>query len=200
MQSDTFCKAMCSGWEAIGEYPYNYLMGRFERQRLRKNSISNWKTYSTFRTKLGDALWNDLHTVSERRRRSRGSATAPIQTLTQSSWRDCATVTRIGATESKTQPSTSTKALEHDPEFGLAHATLSYVCMNLHDLFEPKRELLDKAERHYRTALDLDPSLPEAHMARSWILRSPAKNFQARRSHRLARTRARAAAQSRTRP
>jgi serine/threonine-protein kinase len=70
------------------------------------------------------------------------------------------------------------KAIEHDPQFGLAHATLSYVYMNLHVMFEPRRELLDKAERHYRTALSLDPSLPEAHMARTWILWSPAKNFQ----------------------
>jgi serine/threonine protein kinase/Tfp pilus assembly protein PilF len=70
------------------------------------------------------------------------------------------------------------KALEHDPEFGLAHATLSYVCMNLHVMFDPKPDLLDRAERHYRTALSLDQSLPEAHMARAWILWSPAKNFQ----------------------
>jgi TolB-like protein/Tfp pilus assembly protein PilF len=70
------------------------------------------------------------------------------------------------------------KALEHDPEFGLAHATLSYVCMNLHDLFDPRRELLDKAERHCRLALSLDPSLPEAHMAQAWLLWSAARNFQ----------------------
>jgi serine/threonine protein kinase len=69
-------------------------------------------------------------------------------------------------------------AVELDPEFALAHATLSYVAMHLHFEFDPQRTLLERAEHHCRLALTLDPVLPEGHLARSFILWSPAKNFQ----------------------
>ena len=70
------------------------------------------------------------------------------------------------------------RAIEHDPEFALAHATLSYVSMNMHFSFDPQRTWLEKAEHHCRRALMLDPALPEGHLAQAWILWSPAKNFQ----------------------
>jgi DNA-binding winged helix-turn-helix (wHTH) protein/tetratricopeptide (TPR) repeat protein len=70
------------------------------------------------------------------------------------------------------------KAVEIDPEFALAHATLSYVSMNLHFEFDPQHIWLEKVEYHCRRALELDPTLPEGHFARAWILWSPAKNFQ----------------------
>ena len=70
------------------------------------------------------------------------------------------------------------RAVEIDPEFALAHATLSYVSMNLHFEFDPQHNWLEKVERHCRRALELDPALPEGHFARAWILWSPAKNFQ----------------------
>jgi Tfp pilus assembly protein PilF len=70
------------------------------------------------------------------------------------------------------------KAVERDPEFALAHATLSQVSMDIHFHFDPQRTWLQQAEDHCRRALALDPSLPEAHLARAWILWSPAKNFQ----------------------
>ena len=70
------------------------------------------------------------------------------------------------------------KAVEIDPNFALAHATLSYVSMNLHFEFDPQHVWLKKVEHHCRRALELDPSLPEGHFARAWILWSPARNFQ----------------------
>lgn len=69
-------------------------------------------------------------------------------------------------------------AVERDPEFALAHATLSLVAMNIHFGFDPQRIWLQRAEDHCRQALALDPTLPEGHLARAWILWSPAKNFQ----------------------
>ncbi len=68
-------------------------------------------------------------------------------------------------------------AVECDPEFALAHAWLSYVLVNVYYSFDPQRGRLEKAEHHCRTALTLDPSLPEGHLASAWMLWSPAKNF-----------------------
>jgi serine/threonine-protein kinase len=70
------------------------------------------------------------------------------------------------------------RAVERDPDFALAHATLSFVSMNMHFQFDPQRTWLQQAEDHCRRALALDPALPEGHLARAWILWSPAKNFQ----------------------
>jgi eukaryotic-like serine/threonine-protein kinase len=69
-------------------------------------------------------------------------------------------------------------AVERDPAFALAHATLSFVSMNMHFQFDSQRMWLQRAEDHCRLALALDPALPEGHLARAWILWSPAKNFQ----------------------
>jgi tetratricopeptide (TPR) repeat protein len=70
------------------------------------------------------------------------------------------------------------QAVEWDPDFSLAHATLAHVCMILDFEFEPQHEWLEKAEYHCRRALALDPGLPEGHMARALILWSPARDFQ----------------------
>jgi TolB-like protein/Tfp pilus assembly protein PilF len=70
------------------------------------------------------------------------------------------------------------RAVEQDPDFALAHATLSFVSMDMHFQFDPQRTWLQQAEDHCHWALALDPALPEAHLARAWILWSPAKNFQ----------------------
>jgi len=43
---------------------------------------------------------------------------------------------------------------------------------------DPRPARLEKAEHHCRRALMLDPALPEGHLARAFILWSPAKNFQ----------------------
>jgi eukaryotic-like serine/threonine-protein kinase len=70
------------------------------------------------------------------------------------------------------------EAVERDPDFALAHATLSHVSMILDFEFEPQYQWLEKAEYHCQRALALDPGLPEGHLARAWILWSPARNFQ----------------------
>jgi TolB-like protein/Tfp pilus assembly protein PilF/predicted Ser/Thr protein kinase len=69
-------------------------------------------------------------------------------------------------------------AVKHDSEFALAHATLSYACMQMYFEFDPQHAWLEKAEHHCREALRLDPALPEGHSARAFILWSPARNFQ----------------------
>ncbi len=83
------------------------------------------------------------------------------------------------------QPATLHSAMQHlssavecDPKFALAHATLSYVCMNMYFTHDSDRSWLQKAEQHCRRALNLDPALPEGHFAQAYILWSPAKNFQ----------------------
>ena len=70
-----------------------------------------------------------------------------------------------------------TKAVELDPDFALAHATLSYTCANVY-IFDPKRTWIDQASLHCERALALDPDLPEGHLARAWMLWGPEKNFQ----------------------
>jgi len=69
-------------------------------------------------------------------------------------------------------------AVTRDPEFALAHAVLSYVCAARHFEFDPSRNWLEKAEFHGRRAMELDSTLPEAHVAKAFLLWGPSKNFQ----------------------
>jgi TolB-like protein len=69
-------------------------------------------------------------------------------------------------------------AVTRDPAFSLAHATLSFVCATRHFEFDPASMWLDKAEFHCRRALELDPNLPEGHVAKAFLLWGPSKNFQ----------------------
>lgn len=71
-----------------------------------------------------------------------------------------------------------TNAVTRDPEFALAHAILSFVSATRHFEFDPSRAWLDKAEFHCQRALELDPGLPEAHVANAFLLWGPMKNFQ----------------------
>jgi DNA-binding winged helix-turn-helix (wHTH) protein/TolB-like protein/tetratricopeptide (TPR) repeat protein len=71
-----------------------------------------------------------------------------------------------------------TNAVTRDPVFSLAHAVLSMVCATWHFELEPASTWLEKAEFHCRRALDLDPDLPEGHVASAFILWGPSKNFQ----------------------
>lgn len=70
------------------------------------------------------------------------------------------------------------RAVELDPEFALAHATLSFVAMQMHFHFDPQHAWLQRAEDSCQRAMELDRVLPEGHLARAWILWSPAKAFQ----------------------
>jgi DNA-binding winged helix-turn-helix (wHTH) protein/tetratricopeptide (TPR) repeat protein len=69
-------------------------------------------------------------------------------------------------------------AVTRDPGFSLAHATLSFVCATRHFEFDPASMWLEKAEFHCRRALELDPDLPEGHVAKAFLLWGPSRNFQ----------------------
>lgn len=69
-------------------------------------------------------------------------------------------------------------AVTRDPAFSLAHATLSLACATRHFEFDTANVWLDKAEFHCQRALELDPDLPEGHVARAFLLWGPSKNFQ----------------------
>lgn len=69
-------------------------------------------------------------------------------------------------------------AVTRDPGFSLAHATLSLVSANLHFEFDATRTWLERAEFHCRRALEVDPDLPEGHVANAFLLWGPSKNFQ----------------------
>jgi DNA-binding winged helix-turn-helix (wHTH) protein/tetratricopeptide (TPR) repeat protein len=69
-------------------------------------------------------------------------------------------------------------AVTRDPGFSLAHAALSLVCATRHFELDPASVSLEKAEFHCRRALELDPELPEGHVASAFLLWGPSKNFQ----------------------
>jgi DNA-binding winged helix-turn-helix (wHTH) protein/tetratricopeptide (TPR) repeat protein len=71
-----------------------------------------------------------------------------------------------------------TNAVTRDPAFALAHATLSFGYTTRHFEFDPASVWLEKAEFHCRRALDIDPDLPEGHVAHAFLLWGPSKNFQ----------------------
>jgi DNA-binding winged helix-turn-helix (wHTH) protein/tetratricopeptide (TPR) repeat protein len=71
-----------------------------------------------------------------------------------------------------------TTAVTRDPGFSLAHATLSLVCATRHFEIDPASIWLEKAEFHCRRALEMDPDLPEGHVANAFLLWGPSKNFQ----------------------
>lgn len=69
-------------------------------------------------------------------------------------------------------------AVTRDPGFALAHATLSLACATRYFELDPASKWLDKAEFHCSRALELNRNLPEAHVARAFLLWSPSRNFQ----------------------
>jgi DNA-binding winged helix-turn-helix (wHTH) protein/tetratricopeptide (TPR) repeat protein len=69
-------------------------------------------------------------------------------------------------------------AVTRDPSFSLAHATLSLACATHYLEFDPASRWWDKAEFHCGRALELNRDLPEAHVARAFLLWSPSRNFQ----------------------
>jgi DNA-binding winged helix-turn-helix (wHTH) protein len=71
-----------------------------------------------------------------------------------------------------------TNAVTRDPAFSLAHATLSFLCAKRHFEHDPASVWLEKAEFHCQRALELEPDLPEGHVARAFLVWGPSKNFQ----------------------
>src|SRR6266496_836466 len=71
-----------------------------------------------------------------------------------------------------------TNAVIRDPNFSLAHATLSQVNAIRHFEWDPARTWLEKAEFHCQRALDQAPHFAEGHVANAFLLWGPSKNFQ----------------------
>ena len=69
-------------------------------------------------------------------------------------------------------------AVARDPAFSLAHAALSVVCATRHFELDPSSAWWEKAEFHCCRALDMDPDLPEGHVARAFLFWGPSRNFQ----------------------
>ena len=69
-------------------------------------------------------------------------------------------------------------AVTRDPSFALAHATLSLACATRYLEVDPSSKWSEKAEFHCARALELSRDLPEAHVAKAFLLWSPLKNFQ----------------------
>jgi tetratricopeptide (TPR) repeat protein len=61
------------------------------------------------------------------------------------------------------------KALEHDPNYALAYSGLADAYLTMSDEFAPPREMLPLAQKAARKALDLDPTLAEAHTSLALI-------------------------------
>src|SRR5262245_26933618 len=83
------------------------------------------------------------------------------------------------------QPALLDEAFQHlshsvirDPTFSLGHAALSLVCARRYFERDPASVWLEKAEFHCRRALELDPDVPEGHVARAFLLWGPSQNFQ----------------------
>jgi TolB-like protein len=68
-----------------------------------------------------------------------------------------------------------TNAVTRDPAFSLAHAMLSFVWATRHFEYDPARTWLERAEFHCRRALEVDPDLPEGHVANAFLLRAVEK-------------------------
>jgi|HubBroStandDraft_4_1064222.scaffolds.fasta_scaffold01108_2 TolB-like protein/Flp pilus assembly protein TadD len=69
-------------------------------------------------------------------------------------------------------------AVQRDPDFSLAHAMLAHVSAGRYFGYEGRYKSLQLAEKHCERALQLDPELPEAIMARAYILWTPHRNFR----------------------
>jgi TolB-like protein/tRNA A-37 threonylcarbamoyl transferase component Bud32/Flp pilus assembly protein TadD len=69
-------------------------------------------------------------------------------------------------------------AVQRDPEFSLAHAMLAHASAARYFGFEGRYKSLQLAEKHCERALQLDSELPEAIMARAYILWTPHRNFR----------------------
>jgi serine/threonine protein kinase/Flp pilus assembly protein TadD len=69
-------------------------------------------------------------------------------------------------------------AIERDPDFALAHAMLAHASAARYFGYEARYKSLQLAERHCERGLQLDPELPEAIMARAYILWTPHRNFR----------------------
>jgi serine/threonine protein kinase/Tfp pilus assembly protein PilF len=70
-----------------------------------------------------------------------------------------------------------TNAIEHDPRFALAHAAVARVYADKFKIYDGRGIWAEKAEYHSNRALELDSNLPEGHLAKGYLLWTPAKNY-----------------------
>jgi serine/threonine protein kinase/tetratricopeptide (TPR) repeat protein len=70
-----------------------------------------------------------------------------------------------------------TNAIERDDNFALAHAALARVYTDKYKTYDGRGIWAEKSEYHSSRALELDPKLPEGHLARGHLFWSPAKNY-----------------------
>jgi serine/threonine protein kinase/Flp pilus assembly protein TadD len=74
------------------------------------------------------------------------------------------------------------RAIEIDPEFALAQAGVAYSCSFLYMYFDARASNLNQADAASKRAVELDPRLPEAHVARGFAI-SLRKDFQEAEQH-----------------
>jgi serine/threonine protein kinase/Flp pilus assembly protein TadD len=71
------------------------------------------------------------------------------------------------------------QAIKLDPNFGLAHAGVAYICAVIHEIREHNPKWVERGDAACNKALELDPNLAEALVARARILYSQRKHQEA---------------------
>jgi serine/threonine protein kinase/Flp pilus assembly protein TadD len=71
------------------------------------------------------------------------------------------------------------QAVKLDPNFALAHAGIAYICGVIHEIREHNPKWVERGEAACNNALQLDPNLAEALVARARILYSQRKHDEA---------------------
>lgn len=71
------------------------------------------------------------------------------------------------------------QAVKLDPNFALAHAGIAYICGIIHEIREHNPKWVERGEAACLRALELDPNLAEALVARARILYSQRKHEEA---------------------
>ena len=71
------------------------------------------------------------------------------------------------------------QAIKLDPNFALAHAGVAYICGIIHEIREHNPKWVERGEAACNRAMELDPNLPEALVARARICYSQQKHDEA---------------------
>jgi tetratricopeptide (TPR) repeat protein len=71
------------------------------------------------------------------------------------------------------------QAIRLDPNFALAHAGVAYICGIIYEVREHDPKWVDRGDTACNRAMELDPNLPEALVARARILYSQQKHDEA---------------------
>lgn len=86
---------------------------------------------------------------------------------------------RLGRESSQAAMGLYEEALQKEPDNAQAHAWLAQACRMYSFLHDPNNPTwLEKAERHSRRALELDPNLAEAYVAQAAVLWTPQRQFR----------------------